>query len=136
MFLRLNDHLMRNSLHESLQSAYKAFHRTETALIRAQNDIVLSVDSGQNVILVLLDMSAAFDTVDHEILRTRLHQHFGISDTALDWFRDYLHDCMQFVNIEHSQSNQRDLLIGVPQDSVLGPVLYLAYTIPISEVIK
>ena len=68
--------------------------------------------------LVLLDMSAAFDTVNHEILLTRLHQHFGICDTALDWFKDYLHDHTQFVNIEHSQSNHRDLLIGVPQGSV------------------
>lgn len=83
---------MRNGLDEPLQSAYKVLHSTEMALIRFHNDILLAVDSGQNVILVLLDMSATFDTVNHVILLTRLHQRFGISDTALNWFKDYLHD--------------------------------------------
>ena len=106
VFLQLNDYLMCNGLHEPLQSAYKALYSTETALIRVHNDILLSVDSNQNVILVLLDMSVAFYTINHEILLQRLHQNFGISDTALDWFNDYLHDHMQLVNIEHLQSNQ------------------------------
>ena len=119
VFLQFNDYLLHNGLHEPLQSAYKALHSTETAFTSVYNDIILSVGSGQNVILVLLDMSAAFNTINHEILLTRLHQHFGIRDTTLDWLRDYLHDRTQFVNIQH------DLLIGVPQGSVLGPVRYL-----------
>ena len=121
VFLQFNDYLLHDGLHKPLQSAYKALHSTETAFIRVYNDIILSVGSGQNVILVLLDKSAAFDTMNHEILLTRLHQHFGIRDTTLDWLRDYLRDRTQFVNIQH------DLLhvIGVPQGSVLGPVLYL-----------
>ena len=73
VFLQLNDYLMCNGLHEPLKSAYKALNSTETALIRVHNDILLSVDSSQNVILVLLDMSEAFDIVNHEILLTRLH---------------------------------------------------------------
>ena len=105
VFLQLNDYLMRNGLHEPLQSAYKALYSTETALIRVHN-ILLSVDSSQNVILVLLDMSVAFYTINYEIRLQRLHQNFGICDTALDWFKDYLHDRMQLVNIEHLQSNQ------------------------------
>ena len=71
-FLQLNEYLMRNGLQDPLQYAYKAVHSTETALIRVHNDILRSVDSGQNVIQVLLDMSAAFDTVNHEFLFTRL----------------------------------------------------------------
>lgn len=105
VFLQLNDYLMRNGLHEPLQSAYKALYSTETALIRVHN-ILLSVDSSQNVILVLLDMYVAFYTINYEIRLQRLHQNFGICDTALDWFKDYLHDRMQLVNIEHLQSNQ------------------------------
>ena len=103
VFLQLNDYLLHNGLHEPLQSAYKALHSTETAFIRVYNDIILFGGSGQNVILVLLDMSAAFDTINHEMLLTRLHQHFGISDTALDWFRDYLHNRMSTSSI-HSQT--------------------------------
>ena len=105
VFLQFNDYLLHDGLHEPLQSAYKALHSTETAFTRVYNDIILSVGSGQNVILVLLDMSAAFNTINHEILLTRLHQHFGIRDTTLDWLTDYLHDRTQFVNIQH------DLLI-------------------------
>lgn len=104
VFLQLNDYLLRDGLHEPLQSTYKALHSTETAFIRVYNDIILFVGSGQNVILVLLDMSTTFDTVNHEILLTRLHQHFGIRDTSLDWFRDYLHDCMSTSSI-HSQTS-------------------------------
>ena len=74
-------------LYEPLQFAYKTLRSTKTAFIIVHNDILLSVDSGHNVILVLLVMSAAFDTVNHEILLTRLHQHFGISDTALNWLK-------------------------------------------------
>ena len=81
--VRLNHHLEDASLHEIFQSAYKKGHSTETALTRIHNDIIRAIDDGECVILVLLDLSAAFDTVDHDILITRLEHRFGITGKAL-----------------------------------------------------
>ena len=78
MFVQLNSYLGENDLHEPLQSAYKIFHSTETALLTVTNDIMLSLDKGENVFLVLLDLSAAFDTVNHSLLLARLQKSFGI----------------------------------------------------------
>ena len=71
-----------NGFDETLQSAYKKQHSCETALLRVQNGILMALDSGKCVILLLLDLSAAFDTVDHEILLCRLHSKFGIKGKA------------------------------------------------------
>ena len=79
----LNKYLINNNLNESLQSAYKSGHSTETALVRVKNDI-------KPVILVLLDLSAAFDTVDHNVLFSRLKDMFGLSGRVLEWFISYL----------------------------------------------
>ena len=75
---QLIDYLKTNGLQEPLQSAYKAFYSTETALVKVQNDILCAIDQQQSVILLLLDLSAAFDTVDHDLLISRLHTRFGI----------------------------------------------------------
>ena len=80
--MRLNYHLEDASLHEIFQSAYKKGHSTETVLMRIHNDILRATDDGQCVILVLLGLPAAFDTVDHDILITRLEHRFGISGKA------------------------------------------------------
>ena len=92
-------YLEENNLNEPLQSAYKQYHSCETALVRVQNDILLSIDNQQCVVLLLLDLSAAFDTVDHGILLQRLSTNFGIKGKALDWFTSYLTDRSQFVSI-------------------------------------
>ena len=87
---RLNGHLDSNNLTDEFQSAYKAAHSTETALLRVKNDIVNELGQGRAVLLVLLDMSAAFDTIDHEILAKRLSKDYGIEGCALDWFYSYI----------------------------------------------
>lgn len=133
---QLNNYITVNNLHESNQSAYKIHHSTETALLKIQNDILMSIDQNQSVILIFLDMSAAFDTVNHVTLLTRLSTRFGIHGTALKWFESYLSNRKQFVNINASKSSLRDLETGVPQGSVLGPILYLLYTSPMSDIIK
>ena len=133
--VQLNDHLARNDLHVPFQSAYRSCHSTESALMRVHNDIMISLDNGNSVILVLLDLSAAFDTVNHDLLLSRLEKRFGITGTVLNWFKSYLCNRSQFVSINQSHSTKRDLLVGVPQGSVLGPLLYLLYTAPISDVI-
>ena len=84
--VRLNCYLEENNLIKPLQSAYKQYHSCETALVHVQNDILLSIGNQQCVVLLLLDLSAAFDTVDHGILLQRLSSYFGIKGKALDWF--------------------------------------------------
>ena len=89
MATRLDSYLKDADFPELFQSAYKAGHSTETALIRVQNDILRAIDDGQCVILVLLDLSAAFDTVDYKLLLDRLHRRFGITGKAIAWLRSY-----------------------------------------------
>ena len=134
--VHLNHHLEDASLHEIFQSAYKKGHSTETALTRIPNDILHATDDGGCVILVLLDLSAAFDTVDHDILITRLKHHFGITGKALGWIQSYLSGRTQFVKIGTERSWSRNLFCGVPQGSVLGPILYSMYTSPITDIIS
>ena len=128
--------LMTNHLDETFQTAYKEFHSTETALLRVHNDILCSLDQNKSVILLLLDLSAAFDTVDHAILISRLSNRFGVKGTALAWFKSYLTSRQQFVNVEGGMSSRRSLLRGVPHRSVLGPLLYRVYTAPIADISK
>ncbi|XP_028395747.1 uncharacterized protein LOC114519775 [Dendronephthya gigantea] len=101
--VQLMNYLDENKLHEKFQSAYKPRHSTETALLRVQSDILQDLDNGNSVILVLLDLSAAFDTVDHSILLTRLWKRFGIKGRVLDWFTSYLISRTQFVRVEGTE---------------------------------
>ena len=126
----------RLGLHERFQSAYKAHHSTETALLTITNDILLSLDKGDNVFLLLLHLPAAFDSVNHSLLLSSRENSFGITGTVLQWFHSYLSGRSQFVEINDTKSSVRDLTVGVPQGSVLGPILYLLYTTPLTEIIR
>jgi hypothetical protein len=132
---QLLDHLNINKLWPRFQSAYRACHSTETALLRVLNDLLTACDDGQVSVLILLDLSAAFDTIDHDILLHRLEHTFGIQDLALSFFRSYLTDRKQMISISGHTSNPTTLLYGVPQGSVLGPILFLLYTQPLSQLI-
>ena len=126
MALQLVDYIDNNGLCEVFQSAYRAYHSTETALLRVYNDIAKSIDNQKSVVLVLLDLSAAFDTVDHSLLL----------DQALDWFRSYLSDRTQYVRIQDVSSDVHALPYGVPPGSVLGPLLYSLYTSPLGDIAR
>jgi len=134
--LKLDDHIQKSSLRDDFQSAYTQFHSTETAVLRVQSDILNALDQGKAGILVLLDLSAAFDTIDHRILLDRLKHIFGITGTALEWFASYLSDRSQSVLVNGASSKFSKLCFGVPQGSVLGPKLFTMYMKPLGDLIK
>lgn len=132
---QLNQYLKDNDLLEPCQSAYRQGHSTETALMRVQNDIICAVGERKAVMLVLLDLSAAFDTVDHACLNNIL-QGLGITGTALRWFRSYLENRQQIVNVRGKKSDPQELDCGVPQGSVLGPILFTVYTSSLGQLLR
>uniref|UniRef100_A0A8D3B260 Reverse transcriptase domain-containing protein n=1 Tax=Scophthalmus maximus TaxID=52904 RepID=A0A8D3B260_SCOMX len=132
---QLCDYLHRNSLLEDFQSGFRKHHSTETALLKVTNDLLMASDSGYVSILVLLDLSAAFDTIDHKILLQRL-EHIGIKGTAQEWFKSYLSDRFQFVNVNNKSSIHTKVRHGVPQGSVLGPILFILYMLPLGNIIR
>ena len=133
---RIQSHLSSNSLSSSFQSAYRIFHSTETTLLKIHNDLILAMDRGEVTSIILLDLSAAFDTVDHSILLTRLQNWFSLGGLSLDWFSSYLSLRSQAVSINDSISAFSTLSCGVPQGSVLGPLLFTLYTTPLGSVIS
>jgi len=133
---QLTDYFNKNSLHHPYQSAYRANHSVETALVRVHNDIMKALDQQLGVVLILLDLSAAFDTVDHSILLKRLECRLGLSGSALDWMISYLSERQQKVMLGATQAKPTVLNCGVPQGSVLGPVLFSAYVSPLGDIAK
>ena len=132
--LQLNGHILRHHLDEIFSPSIKHF----TVLKRPSLEFTMmfSLLLNNNVILLLLDLSAAFDTADHSILLPRLSSRFGIKGTVLACLRSYLTSRKQFVDVNKCKSSQRLLERGVPQGSVLGPLLYLLYTSPLADIIK
>lgn len=133
---RLNIHMGQHHLHEYYQSAYRMYHSTETALLRVHNDILRAIDKKMCVFLVLLDQSAAFDTVEHSILLGRLEGSVGLSGSALAWCHSYFSERSQSVHIHGVPSVPRPLTSGMPQGSVIGPFGFPTYTAPVGQICR
>jgi len=133
---RLTSHLRSFPSISPFQSAYRKFYSTETALLRIQNDLLLAIDKRKLSALVLLDLSAAFDTIDHQILLTRLSSTFGLTGLALRLLTSYLTSRSQSVSIDSHSTTPSPMQTGVPQGSVLGPLLFCLYTTPLSHLLS
>ena len=133
---QIHEHLKTNKLNNHYQSAYRAGHSTESALLIIQNDILRAMDRGKVTALTLLDLSAAFDTIDQTLLVTRLKNWFGLSGVVIEWLASYLTNRSQVIKIGDTFSEHQSLSFGVPQGSVLGPLLFSLYTSPLSSIIN
>ncbi len=133
---QLYSFLEKNDICEDFQSGFRPSHSTETALIRGTNDLLLSSDCGFISLLLLLDLSTAFDTIDHHMLLNRLENSVGISGSALAWFKSYLSDRHQFIAVHEEVSYRSQVQYGVPQGSVLGPLLFTLYMLPLGNIIR
>ena len=121
-------HANKHDLFPVRQSAYRHGHSTETAVMTVHNDIVSAIDKGHVVALALLDLSSAFDTVDHTLLLSILENRFSVTGLSLEWFRSYLTDRTQIFTAGSTSTSPLPLIYGVPQGSGLGPVKFIAYT--------
>jgi len=130
-------YLKDNDLLPDRQSAYRAYHSTETAVLRVLSDILLALDSGDIAVLTLLDLSAAFDSVDHATLLQRLRTSYGLGGgSVLAWYASYLSNRTQCVRLPSTRSTESAVLYKVPQGSVLGPILFLLYTADLLRLVQ
>ena len=128
---RFTEHAERNKLFPSNQSAYRRYHNTETAVISVMDDIIRAIDRGEVTALVLLDLSAAFDTVDHQTLLDVLHRRFAVDSTPLQWFKSYLTDRSQSFFVDGAQSAVITVDCSVPR----APFLVLSNLFPIPRML-
>lgn len=131
---QISSYFSTNDLFPPLQSAYRPRHSTETALLKITNDALTAADRGMVTVVVLLDYSAAFDTVDHAVALEILEKKFGVSSSCLQWFCSYLSGRTFSVSANCQTSDVIDLESSVPQGSTLGPLLYLTYASELQEV--
>ena len=129
-------YLNTNKLFCEFQSAYRKFHSCETALIKICDDVLRNLDSGKCIFILFLDLSAAFDTISHDILIDILKNKYGVSGQVLKWFQSYLSSRLYRVEIGKSLSDIICFLFGVPQGSILGPILFILYLSELDRVVR
>ena len=138
---QLGDHVSKTGNLAVLQSAYKAGHSTETAVLKVKTNILNVVNNNEVMCLVLLDLSTVFDTISYQILLNRLKYHFRVDSTVLNWSESYLTGRCHKVAVEgedgiKATSNNMTLTSGVPQGSILGPTLFTLYVSPTGDICR
>ncbi len=129
VFIQLTSFINQNDLFEKFQSGFRSHHSTETALVKVTNDLLLTADSGRYSVLILLDLSSAFDTVDHNVLLNRLKNVVGVSDVALDWFTSYLTGRSFSIRLGEASSLPLRLR-GPPRVNPWSPLIHNLYAPP------
>ena len=133
---QLNEYLNTNNLYCDVQSGYRKGHSCETLLLKFNDDIINEISKNNFVAVLLLDLSAAFDAIDHNLLLKKLESLYGIKGNALKWFKSYLADRTFSVKIRKTKSSIQIIFYGVPQGSILGPILFILYTKELSDIVN
>ena len=136
MASKFNDFLNNHELNETMQSAYRKSHSTETALLKVRSDLLCELDKNRMVLLVMLGLTAAFDTINHNTLFHRLETGLGVNGPPLAWFRSYMSNRYSQVSNDGQCSSVVPLDCGVPLGSIMGPLIFTTYILPLGNIIR